>query len=300
MKAQFENRRLLVGSWSVRFALFSVVLILSGALLHRLFGMTTPVALNLFALAFVGAGAAILLATYALVRIWQRGFRGTTSALIAIGISLAILAWPLTVWQLASELPEINDVTTDTERPPPFTELARNRPLGANDPAYPGAAFAELQGRYYGDLRPLILDRDPEEVMELAAQAMRKLRMDVVRESPPDTGVGYVEAIDRTLVLGFYDDVVVRVVDLGSRTRVDIRSASRFGRHDLGRNAERIRALLQALVERLQATVPKTRSTGSRPAAAGTSERYDGRAVRRPATRRRSSSVPRSPRPPSQ
>ena len=63
---------------------------------------------------------------------------------------------------------------------------------------------------------------------------------------------------EAALVLGFYDDVVVRVTANGRRgALVDVRSASRFGQHDLGANATRVRKVMTALVERIQATVPK-------------------------------------------
>jgi hypothetical protein len=45
--------------------------------------------------------------------------------------------------------------------------------------------------------------------------------------------------------MGFRDDVVVRVTALRDGTsRVDVRSASRYGSHDFGANARRVTALL--------------------------------------------------------
>ena len=107
-----------------------------------------------------------------------------------------------------------------------------------------------------------VMDADAAEVLTLAAQTLRRLRMEVVREDAPSRengNVGYVEAVDRTLVIGFRDDVVVRVAGSGRGALVDVRSASRFGRHDLGRNAQRLREVLRALIERLQSTVPEQR-----------------------------------------
>jgi hypothetical protein len=45
--------------------------------------------------------------------------------------------------------------------------------------------------------------------------------------------------------MGFRDDVVVRIRPAPGGARVDARSASRYGRSDLGANARRIRALLE-------------------------------------------------------
>ena len=58
---------------------------------------------------------------------------------------------------------------------------------------------------------------------------------------------GRIEATDTTRWFGFKDDVVVRVKPEGTGSRVDVRSLSRVGRSDVGKNASRIRAYLTAL-----------------------------------------------------
>lgn len=254
----FSRKRLIVSGWAMQIAGYSVVLIVAASVLHRLFGLATPIALNLYLLAFCGAALGILLAAYALWRIWQSGYQGMGSSIVAIVLAGAILMWPISLLPTLQTLPNINDVTTDTARPPLFEEIAKLRPPGSNPIDYQ-AKFAEAQAKAYPDLRTLVVKRDATETVSLVAQALRKLRMQVVREVAPDrrSGVGFVEAVDRTLVLGFYDDVVVRVADRGRGALVDIRSASRFGQHDLGANAARVRKVLTALVERIQATVPK-------------------------------------------
>ena len=50
-----------------------------------------------------------------------------------------------------------------------------------------------------------------------------------------------VEAVDVTKLMRFKDDVSIRVTALGSSTcKIDMRSASRVGKSDLGKNAARI------------------------------------------------------------
>jgi len=56
---------------------------------------------------------------------------------------------------------------------------------------------------------------------------------------------GVIEATARTPIMGFRDDVVIRVSTAGAGARVDMRSASRYGLHDFGANAARVRALLE-------------------------------------------------------
>ena len=56
-----------------------------------------------------------------------------------------------------------------------------------------------------------------------------------------------IEAVALTPILHFASDVSIRITDEGATTYVDMRSASRFGRHDLGDNARRIAGFLTAL-----------------------------------------------------
>jgi len=258
------ERRLRTGGWAVQIAGFSIVLILVAIILHRLVGLATPVALNLFSLSFAGAGLATLMALVTLWRVWRSGFHGAGSAIVAIVLALTIFMWPLALLPQINALPNINDVSTDVVRPPKFVEIANKRSAGSNSLAYPGEAFAKQQTRAYPDLRTMSVERDAAETTSLVAQALKRLRMEVVSEDPPERSTGYighVEAVDRTLVFGFYDDVVVRVRSNGRGSLVDIRSASRYGSHDLGRNAERVRKVMTALVDRIQATVPKQNTT---------------------------------------
>lgn len=281
-----ESRATPGSVWCRRIALFAVGLIAAGAVFHRLFGMATPVALNLFALALVLACVAVLSGLLGLYRIWRTGTRGTASALFGLIVSGLILCWPLSVLPRASTLPNINDVTTDTTRPPPFVELARQRPKGANPARYPGAAVARLQTDFYRELQPLFVNRSATDAFDLATQALRRLRMVIVNEVPVGTeqrGEGLIEAYDRTLVLGFYDDVAVRVTAIGASSRIDVRSASRYGRHDLGRNAQRVRDILNEIVARVDATIPGQQ----RPSGGKKPETEDDDEERKPVRRQR-------------
>ena len=61
--------------------------------------------------------------------------------------------------------------------------------------------------------------------------------------------------VTRSLVLGLRDDIVIRIRQSGARSRIDIRSAARYGRQDFGVNARRVIAALnemRAAVRRVQ------------------------------------------------
>lgn len=243
--------------WSSRLAFFSIAIVLAAMFLHRVFSMPTPTAIHLATAAFAAALAAVVLGLIGSARIWAKGSAGTARVVAGIVIGATVLASPVLLWLSFERMPAINDLTTDTASPPAFATLAGQRGAGANKPAYPGEEFARAQAAAYPDLQPLMIERSSEETFEVVAEALRRLRMTIVREEPPEGGKdGALEAVDRTLVLGFYDDVAVRVTGDRSAARVDLRSASRYGRHDLGRNAERMRRIMREIVARLEATVP--------------------------------------------
>ncbi len=245
-------------TWARRLGLTSAALILVALLLHRIGRIETPLAIGLVLTGFVGAGLAMLSGIAAGVVIWRKGVPGAWSAVAGIALSLAIFAWPASVVPFYLKLPPLHDVTTDTEHPPEFATLARDRAKAANPVAYEGGTPAELQAQHYPEVRPMVLDRAAEEVFEAVGEAARRLKWRIIAEEPPqeDGTAGHLEAEDRTLILGFIDDVIVRVESDGGTTRVDVRSLSRYGSHDFGRNASRIKEFYTELQARLEAAVP--------------------------------------------
>ena len=244
--------------WSLRLALFSAALLLIAVALHRLLGLSTPILLNILLISFAGAAVAVLLSLAALLRIWISGRDGFLSSLTGLFVGLAILGWPAVYLAMARDLPRINDVSTDTSSPPQLAAVAKLRGPGANSPAYP-PGFATLQASGYPDLAPVLINRSAEETFDLAAEAVRRLKFQIVTETPPGadtTQPGTIEAVERTLVMGFQDDIVIRVTGGLTSARVDVRSASRYGDFDFGRNAARVRSFLKELKVRLDSSVP--------------------------------------------
>ncbi|HEX2842957.1 DUF1499 domain-containing protein [Hyphomicrobium sp.] len=244
--------------WASRTALFSFGLIVAAAFLHRLFGMPTPVAFNLLVVALGVAVLAILSAVIAAAIIWNTGRPGTARVLFAVCFSLVLLAAPVLYLAWVRNYPLLSDITTDFDNPPAFAALARLRGPGDNPVGY-DRAFAEEQMRAYSDIRPMTIARSSEEAYALVVDAVKRLRMEREREDPPDLEKGtpgIIEAVDRTLILGLYQDVAIRITGGEESARVDIRSASRFGHSDMGRNAERVRELMKEIRARVDATMP--------------------------------------------
>jgi hypothetical protein len=246
--------------WARRVALFSLAATLVAVIIVRSGALEIVPALSTLAGALLLAVVAILLALGAAIIIWFEGVGGVREVVTALLIGLALIAYPAFLGIRGYRLPAIYDVTTDPIDPPRFDAIARMRPRDANPVAYEGLYAAELQHAAYSDIEPDVTDSTPQEAYNAAMKVIAKRKWRVVDTRPPQGGGpppvgvraapgppprdGYIEAIARTPILGFRDDVVVRVRSTSDGTRIDVRSASRYGRHDLGTNATRVRNLI--------------------------------------------------------
>jgi uncharacterized protein (DUF1499 family) len=193
---------------------------------------------------------AILLSVLAFVRIWQEGRRGLGSAIRGLLLSVLVLAYPAWFALQAVMLPPINDITTDTDNPPAFSQSrAVLAARGGRVPPDVPPEVREAQREAYAQIAPLTLDVGPDEAFELVRKAATNRGWQIVEAVRPGgrVGTGRIEAVDRTFLLRLPDDVTVRIRPRVDGTRIDVRSVSRMGNHDLGANARRIRAFFDEL-----------------------------------------------------
>lgn len=190
------------------------------------------VGFGMFAGALVAGLAAmgVALVGLAVPRLRAGAIPALTAALV---IGAASAALPLENLRRVKTLPYINDITTDTETPPRFSQP---RPYQRH--------FAELQRLGYPDLQPLELAVPPAQAFAYARTAAQALGWELVAA---DEGAGRIEAVATTFWFGFRDDIAVRVAPAGAGSRIDVRSRSRVGRSDLGANAARIRKFFSAM-----------------------------------------------------
>jgi uncharacterized protein (DUF1499 family) len=232
--------------WARRLAVFALPVALLAVIIERAGLFDIMPVLVTFGAALALAAAAILVATIALIRIWIDGKQGTRNALVAIFVGLMLLAYPGYLGVKAYRLPAIHDITTDPYDPPRFEAVARLRTREANPVAYGGLATYQQQRTAYPDIEALIAPATPQLAYDaaLAVVTKRKWRIVDARAPQPGRRDGRIEAIALSPIMGFRDDVVIRVRPLGTGSRIDARSASRYGIHDFGTNAARIASLI--------------------------------------------------------
>jgi len=242
--------------WAGRLAIFAIPVVLLAIVIARAGSFDVQPALVTFGAGLALAVLAILLAIAALVVIWIDGRAGAGSAFAAIAISLLLLAYPAYLGTKAYRLPSINDITTDPNDPPRLEAAQRLRTRAANSTAYAGPAVYQKQTAAYPDVAPLSLDVPPQVAYDTAYSVVTKRKWAIVDARPPQANrEGVIQAVARTPIMGFRDDVVLRIRTEGAGSRIDARSASRYGFHDFGANATRLINLLNDIDDAVPASV---------------------------------------------
>jgi uncharacterized protein (DUF1499 family) len=190
-----------------------------------------------------------LLGAIAFFITWESGWVGIGRAMAAVALAGVVLAAPAVVIARGMMLPEIADISTDLEDPPRFQSLLLARPREANSHPLPGALTAGAQRAGYPGIKPADLSATPEEAFNAVLALVQKRGWHVLDAAPPRGAQrdGLIEAVAVSRIMGYRNDVVIRIRPTAKGARVDMRSASRYGARDLGSNAERIESLMDDL-----------------------------------------------------
>ena len=249
MAVYIEQQTARAAGWSRATAWFSAVLFITAAISHRFGLVETPAFIAVLGLVAVLAIVALLLAAISFRRVWYRGDIGGADLAKGVFLALVVLAPFAVTGYRAFVSPNLSDISTDTADPPLFVKAALGRTPAMNTIAPIGAAAAKLQAEAYPEVTGRRYDIPAERALATVLGLVRKRGWHVY-EMPPDASSNpevTVEALAKTLLLAFPCDVAIRVTDEGNTAYVDMRSASRFGRNDLGDNAARIVAFLDEL-----------------------------------------------------
>jgi uncharacterized protein (DUF1499 family) len=236
-----------LATWSRNLAVFSVIAVLVSVLIVRFGFLEIKPAMVTFFGGLAVAGLSILLGLGAFAAIWQNGSRGMSRILLALLIDAMVLAYPAYLGLQYRKLPKIHDITTDPIDPPRFEALARLRAgEGANSAVYAGLYSAEQQRTAYPEIETIDLELPAQRAYDVVLQVVNRRKWRIVDErAPQPRREGHIEAIAQTLIMGFREDVVIRIKADGEDSHVDIRSSSRFFESDLGSNAKRVSALIE-------------------------------------------------------
>ena len=243
-------------------SLLSLLFVFAGVLSVRFgllpFGISfTTFGLGLFACAILAMTAGALIA--------RRLARKQHVGKLPLWLILCLMPVVLVVKQIGLvgfQAPPIHDISTDLSDPPIFVFAQTERGPHENSLEHGGEALAEQQRAGYPQLAPLQLSASKAEIWTAVKAVINANNWRVLGE---DKSRGHIEAVITTPLMGFADDIVIRIRaqapstetagDSGGHAKlpvaesyiVDVRSVSRVGVSDLGANAARIEAFLKAL-----------------------------------------------------
>ena len=162
-------------------------------------------------------------------------------ALVAVGL-------PMSMMSKAKSVPPIHDISTDLTNPPKFVAIVALRADAPNPVEYAGEETAKQQREAYPELTTQKYSQSTDQPFDATESAVNSLGWELVNA---DKSLGIIEATETTAWFGFKDDVVVRIRTTGEESFLDVRSKSRVGKSDLGKNAERIHTLIDAINSQL-------------------------------------------------
>jgi uncharacterized protein (DUF1499 family) len=187
---------------------------------------------------YAGIAALVLLLLYI---VFKRKTVSWRTAGISGVLAIFAVALPVSLITKAKSVPPIHDISTDLANPPAFVAITALRADAPNPVEYAGEETATQQRKAYPELTTTVYQQNFEHVFTAANNAITTLGMTIVSA---DKTNGIIEATATTTWFGFKDDVIIRIQDTGEQRLLDVRSKSRVGKSDLGKNAERITALL--------------------------------------------------------
>jgi uncharacterized protein (DUF1499 family) len=176
-----------------------------------------------------------------LVTWWSRGVSAASRGLMlggAISVVFIMAAMP------GRNVPRINDITTDTQKPPQFVQASNLPGNEGRDMSYPGESFAQQQAAGYPNLKAQELAEPPDAAFERVKRAAAEMPWEITRTDPSALAL---EGVSTSRLFHFKDDVVIEVRPAEGGSIVQMRSKSRVGRGDVGANAARIEAFFAKL-----------------------------------------------------
>lgn len=184
-------------------------------------------------------------------------------AVIGLVFALVIILPIAFVVAETKQYPVINDITTDTQKPPAFVKANEYQPKHGRDLSYnPQFAAVQNGAAAYQDLAPLKLDGSPDDVCKRVAILAGEVPNWHITRNDPQAHT--LEGVATSKLFKFHDDFIIEVRPAdGGGSLVEMRSKSRDGKGDFGANYHRIMSFLR--IVKAGPTVPPPGAAQAQP-----------------------------------
>jgi len=214
--------------------------------LGRLAGLWGPMPIMIvaFLATFIGLLMAIIMGLIGVRKAEGPYQKSRSMAALVLGLAVAVPVGAFLVQGLPH--PPIHDISTDTENPPKYValQIERDETKAPNTTEWNPKA-GEQQKKGFPELAPVKMAMAADAAYAKALDAAKAMEWRIAAAVPEE---GRIEAVDVTFWSGFIDDVVIRITPVDENNSIlDVRSLSRVGGGDAGKNASRIKAYLVKL-----------------------------------------------------
>jgi len=223
--------------WARRVGALALPLAVIALLLHRGHIITSENFMVIEGIALVLAVLTLLMALVAFVRLWFTGDQGWWRATIAFVFGVLCLAPGAYFGYLYLKQPGAADVSTDFGDPPALVSFVEARFVTPDQRARIEAEFPNARSRNYPVAAPDMFDA----VASLVDDRGWDVRL--TRKPTGELDSGELNAVVTTL-LGFREEVAIRVTGAADGSTVAMRSTSLSNFPDFGENGARIEAFL--------------------------------------------------------
>jgi Protein of unknown function (DUF1499) len=223
--------------WARRIGALALPLAAIPVLLHREHLITSDNFLVIEAIALTLAALAVIMAFIAFARLWFTGDQGWWKASLALIFGVVCLVPAAYFGYEVIHQPSSPDVTTDFPNPPALVSFVTSRFVTPDERSRIETQFPNARSRNYPIAAP--------EMFDTVASLVDDRGWDVRASRRPTTQLetGELNAVVTTL-LGFRQEVAIRVAGGTDGTTIAVRSASLTGFPDFGENGQRIEAFL--------------------------------------------------------
>ena len=263
MPGKFKQKTSRLAVWALWLSRIAIPVAILSFLLMRFGGLHPSIAVICFGAAIALAVMSMLLSVAAFPGIWFEGYIGGRRLWGTFLRSLVIVIPTVTLAYFYYAIPAFSDLTTNPVDPPPFQAVLDLRAPGDNDLAPVSLSEREQQTLAYPDLSSLELDHPASIVYLLVMDVLKDQHWEVVAKTdlPQAVQSSTIEAHARSLFTGFDYVLSARIRPDGEDNSIlDLRSASLWGTHDFGANANYIKAFIKGLDEKLTGGVEEYES----------------------------------------
>ena len=228
-------------------SLLGVAMVAAGVLGAYWHMMTPLLGLGVFALGSLVGLIALVLGLIGIF-VTRNPIRAAARPRAVVGTVLGVLTMiPLVLIMVTSpKVPPINDITTDFDNPPEFTNAQQLNANHGRDMKYDKAKYADRQLQGYGPLPPLKMPEPPDDAFKTVQHTASQMPTWIITVTDPSTRT--LEGYDTSKLFHFNDDfiIVIRQGD-GGGSLLEMRSKSRDGIGDQGVNHKRIKDFFAAI-----------------------------------------------------